>query len=98
MTKPWINKQRSIKLWQAKHGLPNRSEPRGSELDNIAVAKIVEGRAGTYASLSCVVSVSVSSLAPVESRASERRVGRKGNPVPPDSSRTQLGMAIHNRK
>ena len=81
MIRFWINKQRSTRLWQAKHGLPNRREPRGSERENIAVAKIVEGRAGIYASLSYVVSVSASSLAPVGSRVSEKRVGSKQKPV-----------------
>lgn len=84
--------------WQVNHGLPNRKEPRGFEPENTVVVKVAADRVGIFASLSCVVSVSGSSLAPVEFRVSERRVGRKGNPVQPHGRRTQLGMAIHNRK
>ena len=62
--------------WQVNHGLPNRKEPRGSEPENTVVAKVAAGRVGIFASLSCVVSVSVSLPAPVKSLVSERQVGR----------------------
>ena len=62
--------------WQVNHGLPNRKEPRGSEPENTVVAKVAADRVGIFASLSCVVSVSVSLPAPVKSLVSERQVGR----------------------
>ena len=62
--------------WQVNHGSPNRKEPRGSKPENTVVVKVAVDRVGIFVSLSCVVSVSVSLLAPVKSLVSERQVGR----------------------
>ena len=65
--------------WQVNHGLPNRKGPRGFKPENTVVVKVAVDRVGIFVSLSCVVSVSVSLLAPVKFLVSERQVGRDFN-------------------